>query len=106
MTILRRSLRDVLEHAHTDAIVQKWLAGYKVGDKFEAKYIGWAECRMRDNGERKHPEAICFTYYEINIGGEVRYLNAKVHKDFGGIEVVYTIEDSYPLDLIAGAPSI
>lgn len=37
----------------------------------------------------------------IHYRGATRHLNAKEHKDFGGIEVVYTLEDTYPPDLFS-----
>ncbi|PID89537.1 MAG: hypothetical protein CSB01_01415 [Bacteroidia bacterium] len=100
LTMLRRSLKDISEHAHEDVITQKWLSEYKAGDTFNAKYIGYKECITDKNGVRKHPEAEYFTYYETELYGEKRYLNVKIHRHHNMDEVLYTIETQEPLNPI------
>ena len=53
--------------------------------------------------KRKHPEAEYFTYYSLTIKGKTYWANVKMHKDLHG-EVLYTIGETRPPDLIKGKP--
>ena len=90
MYMLRRSIKDITDHALHDPLVLKWIASTDFSKPFECKYIGWGECELNAQGVQKHPEASYFTYYEMTVGGEKRYLYAKMHVKYGK-EVPYCI---------------
>lgn len=45
MTVLRRSLQDVFEHALEDKSIWKWLREFDLNSLKTMKYRGWAPCR-------------------------------------------------------------
>ena len=90
MYLLRRSIKDITDHSQHDPLVLKWMASTDFSKPFECKYIGWGERKFNTQGVQKHPEASYFTYSEMTIGGEKRYLYAKMHIKYGK-EVPYCI---------------
>lgn len=103
MYLLRRSIKDIIEHAPHDPLVLKWIANTDFSKPLECKYIGWGECEFNAQGVQKHPEATCFTYYEMTIGGEKRYLYAKMHNRYRK-EVPYCILFDKPEKIETSAP--
>lgn len=95
MYLLRDSVEGIANHARHDPIVLKWLANNNLLDPFECKYIGWKECELNASGKRKHSEALYFTYYEMTIEGEKRWLYVKMHNGLK-CEVPYCIMFSKP----------
>ena len=112
ITVLRRSLSDILEHQREDATLMRWLSRFKFSELKKMKYEGWAENRKypkdhprfdpKNPQKQKHSEAEYFTYYSVKIGMKKYWVNVKMHKLYG--EVVYTIEKDMPKDLIKGMP--
>ena len=98
-----RSLKDITDHALHDPLVLKWIASTDFSKLFECKYIGWGECELNAQGVQKHPEASYFTYYEMTVGGEKRYLYAKMHIKYGK-EVPYCILFDKPEKIETSAP--
>ena len=103
MYMLRRSIKDITDHALHDPLVLKWVASTDFSKPLECKYIGWRERKFNAQGVRKHPEASYFTYYEMTIGGEKRYLYAKMHVKYGK-EVPYCILFDKPEKIETSAP--
>ncbi len=96
LRVLRRSLEDVYEHSLEDANVMKWLQEYPKDAFKEWHYEGWAKVR-----HGKHHETRWFNYYSIPMNGKTYWANVKMHSDYNG-EVLYTIEDDEPKDIIRG----
>lgn len=113
MTLLRRSLDDVMEHNSRDKWLKTWLTTFKPEKIKSWKYEGWAENRpyhkdhpkydSQKPNKKKHPEAEFFTYYSFKMNGIKYYANVKLHKNLGA-EVLYTIERKVPKNLIDGRP--
>lgn len=104
LRLLRRSLDDILEHNREDKWMKIWLTRFKTENIKGWKYEGWAENRVSEiTGKRKHPEAEYFTYYSFRMNGRTYWANVKMHKLMKG-EVLYTIENKRPVDLIDGTP--
>lgn len=110
LTLLRRSMQDVYEHNREDIRLMKWLQKFDLDTIKGWEYQGWAENRPyspehpkfdpKNPNRKKHPETEYFTYYSLKIGRKTYWANVKVHKDYG--EVLYTIEEKKPDDLIPG----
>ena len=110
LTLLRRSMQDVYEHNREDIRLMKWLQKFDLGTIKGWEYQGWAENRPyspehpkfdpKNPNRKKHPETEYFTYYSLKIGRKTYWANVKVHKDYG--EVLYTIEEKKPDDLLPG----
>lgn len=110
LTLLRRSMQDVYEHNREDIRLMKWLQKFDLSAIKGWKYQGWAENRPyspnhpkfdpNNPDRKKHPETEYFTYYSLKIGRKNYWANVKVHKVYG--EVLYTIEEKKPDDLIPG----
>ncbi len=111
LTLLRRSLNDVFEHNREDIKLMKWLSNFNASKISGWKYKGWAENRPygpshpkynpQQPDNKKHKEAEYFTYYSLEIEGDTYWANVKVHKNYGK-EILYTIENKKPKDLIPG----
>ncbi len=111
MTILRRSLTDIFEHAVEDEAICLWLQSFRIKSLKRMRYKGWANNRPfpmshpnydADNpAKSKHDtDTDYFLYYTIKISKWNYWVNVKSHRDYG--EVVYTIERNKPTDLIKG----
>lgn len=110
MTILRRSLTDIYEHNKEDLRLMKWMQQFNFKSMKTIRYEGYAENRAYNPehpkfdhlnpNKKKHQEASYFTYYSMPIGDKTYWVNVKVHKHYG--EVLYTIENVEPKDLIRG----
>ena len=90
MLITRGSINDVVGHTQNIA-VRNSLFGIKQS-VLSWEYLGWMDVKSDVNGNRKHPEAAYFTYYEVKIGGKTYYANVKMHKHYGK-ETLYCIRD-------------
>ena len=111
MTVLRRSLQDIFEHALEDESIWRWLREFDVNSLRTMKYRGWAPSRPYPEDhprfDPEHPErpkhgndTTWFYYYTIKLGKWDYWVNVKNHKHFG--EVIYVIEKEKPNDLIIG----
>lgn len=111
ITVIRRSLQDVFEHAIEDENIRLWLKSFDSEKLKSMKYQGWAPNRPypRDHikydptkpSKGKHEsDTSYFNYYTIKIGDREYWVNVKMHKHYG--EVLYTIEKEKPKDLIKG----
>lgn len=111
ITVLRRSLNDIYEHAIENEGIRNWLQDFNMANLSRMKYKGWAKNRPYakdhpkydpDNPQKsKHDnDTDYFLYYTIKINKRDYWVNVKMHKHFG--EVVYTIEKEKPIDLIPG----
>ena len=111
MTVLRRSLDDIYEHAAEDDNIRKWLQNYKMEKLSEMKYEGWAPNRPYPKDHPKYDpinptkskhdtDTHYFLYYTIKINKRKYWVNVKMHKDYD--EVIYTIERKKPTDLVPG----
>lgn len=111
ITILRRSLSDVYEHAIEDDVIRNWIRNFEYEELKSLKFKGWAPNRKypknhpkfdpKNPNEIKHKnDTEYFNYYTIKIENREYWANVKVHKDYG--EVLYTIEKDKPKDLIKG----
>ena len=111
ITVLRRSLTDIFEHAVEDETICEWLKSFRIETLKKMKYRGWAPNRpypenhpkynLNDPFKSKHNnDSFNFFYYTIKIGKYDYWVNVKNHKHFG--EVIYTIEKEKPCDLIKG----
>ena len=111
LTILRRSLTDVLTHCGDDSKVLEWLKDFSRDSIKGWKYIGWLECQPyqpdhpkydpKDPNKPKHPEAECFNYYMANIRGKNYYVSVKMHKMLGA-EVLYVITENMEYEVHKG----
>lgn len=111
LTILRRSLTDVLTHCGDDSKVLEWLKDFSRDSIKGWKYIGWLECQPyqpdhpkydpRDPNKKKHPEAEYFYYYMVDIGGEKFCASVKMHS-MKGKEVLYVIKETLEFDIHPG----
>jgi hypothetical protein len=111
LTLLRRSLKDVFEHNREDKKLMNWLSDFDVDKISGWKYQGWAENRPYDPSHpkydpqrpyaKKHKETEYFTYYSFKIDGDTYWANVKAHTNYGK-EILYTIENKRPKDLILG----
>ena len=111
ITILRRSLQDIFEHALDDELIWEWLREFHLDSLRTMKYQGWAPNRPYP---RNHPrfdpnypnmpkhgsDTEYFIYYTIKINKWNYWVNVKMHRDYG--EVIYVIEKVKPSDLIRG----
>lgn len=104
IVMLRRSLEDIRVHSYEDLNVQRWVCDYDPSREYAFKYAGWAPCRRKPDGTRKHKEAYYFSYYTLELYGETYYVHAKRHKRFKAGDVVYAIEKKRPFDLREGDP--
>lgn len=117
LILLRKSLTDVFEHcnyANTDFL--KWFSEFGSHSIKNWKYEGWGENRILKPGEkgydpkkpnqRKHKETHCFLYYSFKLGDTKYWANIKVHKHYNNGEVLYTIEEEKPKDIIKGIPDV
>ena len=111
MTVLRRSLQDIFEHALEDESIWKWLREFDVDSLRFMKYRGWAPSRpYPEDHPRFNPEypnlpkhgsdTDFFLYYTIKINKWNYWVNVKMHRDYG--EVIYVLEKAKPSDLIKG----
>ena len=111
ITVLRRSLNDIYEHAIENEGIRNWLQDFNMANLSRMKYKGWAKNRPYakdhpkydpDNPQKsKHDnDTDYFLYYTIKINKRDYWVNVKMHKHF--CEVVYTIEKEKPIDLIPG----
>ena len=111
MTVLRRSITDIYEHAIESEDIRQWLQSYNTESLKSMKYQGWAYNRPYPKEHPKYDssnptkskhdnDTYWFNYYTININKHAYWVNVKMHKHFG--EVVYTIEKEKPGDLIKG----
>ena len=111
MTVLRRSLQDIFEHALEDESIWKWLREFNLEVLRSMKYQGWAPSRPYPTDhprfDPEHPDkpkhgndTNWFYYYTIMIDEKEYWVNVKNHKNFG--EVIYVIEKDKPADLIIG----
>lgn len=109
MTVLRRSLGDIYEHAMEYGSIRKWLQTYDIQSLKSLKYKGWAKLRKypkdhpkydpKNPGKLKHQrDTDWFYYYTIKIGKRDYWANVKLHKNYD--EVLYTIEWEKPKDII------
>ena len=91
LLITRGSMKGVVGHTLNMA-VRDSLLGIRHG-ALNYRYIGWGECRTDpETGQRKHPEAAFFLYYEVEIAGRTYYANVKAHRDYKA-EELYCIRD-------------
>ena len=111
MTVLRRSLQDIFEHALNDEHIWAWFRNFKPHLLRKMKYRGWAHNRPYP---KDHPrfnpnnpdlpkhgnDTTWFYYYTIKLGKWNYWVNVKNHKHYG--EVVYVIEKEKPADLNKG----
>lgn len=102
--MLRRSLEDVRVHSYEDLNVQRWVCDYDPKRDYAFDYAGWAPCRRKSDGTRKHQETYYFCYYTLDLYGETYYVHAKRHKRFKAGDVIYTIEKKRPFDLREETP--
>ena len=111
ITILRRSLKDIFEHAVEDETICQWLPTLHFDSFKKMKYKGWAHNRpypqSHPHYDPSHPskskhntDTDYFLYYTIKISNRNYWVNVKMHRDYG--EVVYTIKRYKPADLIKG----
>ena len=111
ITVLRRSLQDILEHMVEDNHIHLWLQSFDIKKLSKMKYRGWAPNRPYPKDHPKYDPANpliakhrtdteYFLYYTIKIGKWDYWANVKMHKHYG--EVLYTIIDEKPNDLIKG----
>jgi len=111
ITVLRRTLTDIFEHAVEDEIICLWLQTLNIKSLKKMKYKGWAKNRPypenhphynpNNPSRSKHDtDTDYFLYYTIKINKWNYWVNVKMHRDYG--EVVYTIERNKPADLIKG----
>ena len=114
MMLAHRSLIDVFEHCNpNNHDFRTWLIRFSEKSVKGWQYEGWAPNRPIQPGQKgydpkkpnkkKHPETEYFTYYSLTIKGKTYWANVKMHKPFKG-EVLYTIEENKPKDLIEGLP--
>lgn len=91
LLITRSSVRGVVGHTLNMA-VRDSLLGIRHG-ALNYRYIGWGECKTDpETGQRKHPEAAFFLYYEVEIAGRTYYANVKAHRHYKA-EELYCIRD-------------
>ena len=110
MTILRRSLDDIYEHAIEDENIRNFLKTFDINKLKTIEHKGWGENRSypedhkkfdkNNPNKKKHEEADYFNYYTINISDTEYWANVKYHKHYG--EVLYTIEKNKPEHMIKG----
>ena len=111
ITVLRRTLTDILEHAVEDETICLWLQTFRIESLKKMRYKGWADNRTlptshphydpNNPSKSKHDtDTAYFLYYTIKINKWNYWVNVKMHRDYG--EVVYTIEKSKPADLTKG----
>ena len=111
MTVLRRSLQDIFEHALDDEHIWEWLREFNLNSLRKMKYKGWAPNRPFPENHPKynpdHPDfpkhgndTDYFLYYTIRINKWNYWVNVKMHRDYG--EVIYVIEKAKPSDLSRG----
>lgn len=111
ITVLRRTLTDILEHAVEDETICLWLQTFRIESFKTMRYKGWANNRTlptnhphydpNNPSRSKHDtDTDYFLYYTIKINRWNYWVNVKMHRDYG--EVVYTIEKNKPADLIRG----
>lgn len=111
ITVLRRSLHDVFEHAIEDDNIRNFIKNFNYEYLKSMKFKGWAPNRPYPKNHPKfdheNPDKLkhendteYFNYYTIKIEDREYWANVKVHKHFG--EVLYTIEKDKPKDLIKG----
>ena len=111
MTVLRRSLQDIFEHMVEDKAINLWLQSFKIQSLLKMKYRGWAPNRPYSQDHPKYnptkpsiakhqSDTDYFLYYTIKIKRRDYRANVKMHKHYG--EVLYTIKDEKPADLIRG----
>ena len=116
LKVLRRSLDDVKEHCNPRNIdFLDWLTNFTPDVMKGWRYEGWAENRPIQPGgkgydskhpnKKKHPETEFFLYYSKEINGKTYWANVKMHKMYNG-EVLYSIEEVMPSDIIRGLPQI
>ncbi len=102
LLITRKSIRGVVGHTLNFA-VRDSLLGIEQG-ALHYRYIGWKECGVDENGNRKHPEAAFFLYYEVEIAGQTYYANVKAHRDYRAEELYCIRERCNIADLRHDAP--
>lgn len=111
ITVLRRSLQDIFEHALENETIQIWLQSFNIHILLKMKYRGWAPNRPypiehpfydpNNPNKLKHEhDTDYFLYYTIKINKWDYWVNVKMHRDYG--EVIYAIEQAKPWDLIKG----
>ena len=111
MTVLRRSLQDIFEHALDNEAIQIWLQSFNINSLLKMRYKGWAPNRPypighpfydpnNPNKPKHEHDTDYFLYYTIKIGMRNYWVNVKMHRDYG--EVIYAIEKTKPSDLIRG----
>ena len=111
MTVLRRSLQDMFEHALDNEEIQLGLQTFDIRSLLKMRYKGWAPNRSypvnhplydpNNPNKLKHEhDTKWFYYYTIKINKRNYWVNVKHHKHFG--EVIYAIEKTKPSDLIRG----
>lgn len=111
MTVLRRSLQDVFEHALDNEVILIWLQSFDIQSLLKMKYKGRAPNRPfpidhpfydpNNPNKLKHEhDTDYFLYYTIKINSRNYWVNVKMHRDYG--EVIYAIEKMKPHDLIKG----
>lgn len=109
ITVLRRSLQDVFEHALDNEDIQLWLQKFDIRSLLKMRYKGWAPNRpypvdhpfydpYNPNKLKHEHDTKWFYYYTIKINKRDYWVNVKYHKHFG--EVIYAIEKQRPSDLI------
>ena len=111
MTVLRRSLQDIFEHALDDEHIWEWLRGFNLTSLKRMKYKGWAPNRPFPEDHPKYNpnfpdfpkhgnDTDYFLYYTIKINKWNYWVNVKMYRDYG--EVIYVIEKAKPSDLSRG----
>ena len=111
LTVLRRSLKDILEHAAEDEAICVWLQTFQLKSLKRMRYKGWAQNRPyperhprydpNNPSQSKHnTDTYYFLYYTMKIEKWNYWVNVKMHRDYG--EVIYTIKRNKPSDLIKG----
>ena len=114
LKVLRRSLNDVMEHCNPRNIdFLEWLSDFTPEAMKGWTYQGWAENRPiqpdgkgydpKDPSKKKHPETEFFLYYSKEINGKTYWANVKMHYHYKS-EVLYTIEEIQPSDMIRTLP--
>ena len=111
ITVLRRTLTDILEHAVEDETICLWLQTFRIESFKTMKYKGWANNRTLPTNHKQYDpnnpsrskhdtDTDYFLYYTMKINRWNYWVNVKMHRDY--VEVVYTIEKNKPADLIRG----
>jgi hypothetical protein len=113
MTVLRRSFKDIFEHAIEDENIREWLQNFSNKSMVGWKYAGWGKNRpysIKDSRYNPNNPTVSkhdndthwFHYYTVSINKLTYWINVKKSKDLG--EVIYTIESKKPENLIRKKP--